>query len=486
MTGLDELLQQLFPKQQPTFRPTAIEGLLKPPKQDELTNYDPTPRQSASQSVQGLLQNMGFDKGYSRQVSQSLLGGPSSSFPADVGLADFVPGLGYALGLQDAVDGVGQAKQSFDQGNMGEAALQYALSSLGMLPAVAGSYIPTKLKKPDPIVGTRFETENLGGLLDPKLVNMEDYTGASVMVMPWDSSSRNVAVKSVSDVELPQKEITHGGFPYARDIKLQAKGIGGASNKGIAKKIQAREDFARKENLAAGGTGRIIHLPITMGAFSENFSVQPTNILLKLFDQSKPTKEAIATLNQKIREKPEYKKVGGKLVAYYPYQKFAGIETEVGRNQLKTGKDIGATAGDLRKAFTEKMYLTGSQKAFGFNKEDLVNAITYDQLKGVPKGYVGDTLMGSSPGGMVLSPSANPTYDTDFSAKYLGTLGQSIPVENFMPRAFNRVAQEMANRAGNLRQNTIGALEKRNENVSEIIDDQFLENLSNYFKSLRQ
>jgi hypothetical protein len=486
MTGLDELLQQLFPKQQPTFRPTAIEGLLKSPKQDELTNYDPTLRQSASQSVQGLLQNMGFDKGYSRQVSQSLLGGPSSSFPAEVGLADFVPGLGYALGAQDAIGGVEQAKQSFDQGNMGEAALQYALSSLGMLPAVAGSYIPTTLKKPDPIVGTRFETENLGGLLDPKLVNMEDYAGASVMVMPWDSSSRNVAVKSVSDVELPQQEITHGGFPYARDIKHQEKGIGGASNEDIAKRIQTRENFARQENLAAGGTGRIIHLPITMGEYAENFSVQPTNILLGLFDKSNPSKEAIKTLNEKIRNKPEYKKVGDKQVAYYPYKNFAGLETELGRKQLYTGQGIETTPGNLRKAFSEKMYLSGSQKNFGFNKEDLVNAITYDQLKGVPKGYVGDTLMGSSPGGMVLSPSANPSYDTNFSAKYLGTLGQSIPVENFMPRAFNRVAQEMANKRGNLRQNTIGALEKRNENVSEIIDDQFLENLSNYFKRLRQ
>jgi hypothetical protein len=486
MNSFDELLKQLLPQQKPVYQPSAVNQLTAPKPQAEVTAYEPTLRQRGQQAVQGLLENIGYDRGYSRGVSQSLLGGPSSTLPMDMGLADVVPGLGYLLGAEESMQGVKSAKKNLDEGNIGSAALEYGLSGLGLLPGIAGTYRPSTPKNIDPDVGKIYDTEFLGGLLDKKPVNLENYLGSSVMVMPWDSTSRNVAVKSVSDVDLPTTEITHGGFPYAMDIQHQKEGIAGASGEEIAKRIQTREDFARQENLAAGGTGRIIHVPITMGDFAENFSVQPTNILLGIFDQSKPTKEAIKTVNKKIRNKPEYKKIGDEIKTIYPYKNFAGIETERGRNQLYTGDGIATTAGNLRKAFTEKMYLTGSQKAFGFNKEDIVNAITYEPLKGVPKGYVGDTLIGSSPNGMALSRSTNPTYDTNFSGEYLGTLGQSIPVEQLMPKTFNRVAQEMANKRGNLRQNTIGALEKRNENVSEFIDDEFLQNLSNYFKSIRQ
>ena len=481
MTGLDELLQQLFPKQQPTFRPTAIEGLLKSPRQDELTNYDPTLRQSASQSVQGLLQNMGFDKGYSRQVSQSLLGGPSSSFPAEVGLADFVPGLGYALGAQDAIGGVEQAKQSFDQGNVGEAALQYALSSLGMLPAVAGSYIPTTPKKPDPIVGTRFETEFLGGLADQRPVNLEDYLGSSLMIMPWDSTSRNVAVKSVSDVNLPSQQITHGGQDYARDLIHQQQGIAGASGQSIAKRIKDREIQAIKENLAAGGTGGILHLPATMGAMAENFSVMPTNILLDVIDQAKPTKAALKELNTMVKNAPIYKKG----VKTFPFKNFKGIDTESGRQQLFSGDGLDTTAGELRKMFVEKMYLKGNQEKFGFNAEDIVNSITDPNLRGVPKGFVGNTIIQGSPGGMRLSPSQNPSYNTDFTGRYLGTLGQNIPTEVLLPKRFAEISGQMAGKLGDLRTNTLGALEKRKKGVSELIDDEFLTNLQKYMSSFR-
>ena len=350
----------------------------------------------------------------------------------------------------------------------------------------AGSFRNSTPTNIDPTVGKRFETEFLGGLIDKKPVNLEDYMGSSVMVMPWDKTSRNVAVKSVSDVDLPVTEITHGGQDYARDIIHQQSGVAGASNKEIAKRIATREQIAQQENLAAGGTGRILHLPITMGDYSENFSVMPTNILLGVIDKATASKDVIKNLNDSIRKYPVPKKIAGKNQTTYPFKDFKGIDTEEGRKQLMDGEGISSTAGNLRKAFVEKMYLKTNQKAFGFNAEDIVSAVSDPSLINVPKGYVGNTIVGSSPNGMVLTPSSNPTYDTNFSAEYLGTLGQSIPIENFMPRAFDKIAQELSGRQGNLRQNTIGALEKRNENVSEIIDDQFLQNLSNYYQSIRQ
>lgn len=478
---LEEYLQKLLPAQQPVYQPTAVQGLLTP-RQDEVTAYDPSLRRQGSDATQGLLESIGMDRGYSRRVAQNLLGGESSVMPGGIGIADFVPFVGYGLGAGEAVEGVGQAKKDFEAGNYGSAALNYALSSLGLLPAAIGSYRPTTPLKPDPSVGTRYETENLGGLLDKTPVNMEDYLGSSVMVMPWDSTSRNVAIKSVSDVQLPQSVITHGGQDYARDAALQAQNIAGASGESIAKRIRDREQQAIKENLAAGGTGKILHLPITMGDFAENFSVMPSEILLGIIDQAKPTKEALQKLNDQIRAfSPD-----GKKADFKPFTGFAGVETEKGRAQLLSGEGIGTTAGELRKALANRMYLKGNQEQFGFNAEDIVSAVSDQSLVGVPKGFVGNTVIGSSPEGMQLSPSVNPTYNTDFTGKYLGTLGQSIPVEQIMQKRFENVSEEMAGKKGNLRQNVIGALEKRKSGVSELIDDQFLENLNRYYQSVRQ
>ena len=489
MNSFDDLLKQLLPQQKPVYQPSAVNQLTAPKPQAEVTAYEPTLRQRGQQAVQGLLENIGYDRGYSRGVSQSLLGGPSSTLPMDMGLADVVPGLGYLLGAEESMQGVKSAKKNLDEGNIGNAALEYGLSSLGLLPGIAGTYRPSTNKNVDPSVGNNYETTFLGGLLDKKPVNLEDYLGSSVMVMPWDSTSRNVSVNSVSDILLPNKEITHGGQDYSRDILHQKMGVAGASNEDIAKRIANREDFARQENLAAGGTGKILHLPITMGDFAENFSVMPTNILLGVFDKSNASKDAIQKLNQQVRSKPAYKKTKDGIKTIYPFKNFKGIETEEGRNQLINGGDLETTAGELRKAFVEKMYLKGNQQAFDFNAEDIINAINDPALKNVPKGFVGNTVIGSSPNGMKLTPSDNPTYNTNFSGEYLGYLGspnQAIPLESLMTRTYDRIAKEMANKQGNIRQNTIGALEKRNENVSEFIDDEFLQNLSNYFKSIRQ
>jgi len=135
---LEEYLQQLLPAQQPVYQPTAVQGLLTP-RQDEVTAYDPSLRRQGANATQGLLENIGINRGQARQVSQTLLGGESSMMPVGMGVADFTPFAGYALGAGESAEGVGQAKKEFEAGNYGSAALQYALSSLGLLPGAIGA-----------------------------------------------------------------------------------------------------------------------------------------------------------------------------------------------------------------------------------------------------------------------------------------------------------------------------------------------------------
>ena len=341
-------------------------------------------------------------------------------------------------------------------------------------------YRPTTPLKPDPTVGTRFEREFLGGLAEKTPLKIEDYQGASVMLMPWDSTSRNYKITGISDESLLNPVITHGGQDYARDLSHIEQGIAGASNLGIAKRIRDRDAIARQENIAAGGTGEILHLPITMGPGSENFSVMPTEILLNFADRANLKKSEIKEFDDSIRDFKIAKGTGEKRKVVQPFKNFKGIMSEEGRIQMYSGEGIDSTAGELRKAIADRFYMKGNQERFGFNAEDVSAALTDEALLGVPKGYVGNTVIMTSPEGMHLRPSVNRTYNTDFTGEYQGTLGQSIPAEVLLAEKFGLLSNEFAGKKGDIRNMAIGALEKRKEGVSQIIDEPMIERYYRY------
>ena len=147
---------------------------------------------------------------------------------------------------------------------------------------------------------------------------------------------------------------------------------------------------------------------------------------------------------------------------------------------MYSGEGIDSTAGELRKAIADRFYMKGNQERFGFNAEDVSAALTDEALLGVPKGYVGNTVIMTTPEGMHLRPSANRTYNTDFTGQYQGTLGQSIPAEVLMAEKFGLLSNEFAGKKGDIRNMAIGALEKRKEGVSQIIDEPMIERYYRY------
>jgi len=341
---------------------------------------------------------------------------------------------------------------------------------------VSELYRPNLPKTPDPSVGTRFQSDYIGGLVDKTPFDLSTKKGASILISPWDSSSRNQNISNVSDIDLPKNVVTHGGQAFARDIAHVNQNIGGASNLDIAKRLQTRDEIARAENLAAGGTGEILYMPSTMGAGAENFSVMPANLLTGIIDKSNAPKAAINDLDQSIRDFKIFKGVGEKRVMTQPFKDFKGIMTEEGRNQLVTGEGLKSTAGELRKAFTDRMYMVGNQKAFGFNAEDVARSILDPDLIDVPKGYIGNTVIQGTEGGMKLLPPTSPSYNTNTSGKYVGTLGGNFPIETLMPDVYNFAAQRHMGKKANLRNMAIGDLEKSNKNVAQIINDRVIEN----------
>jgi hypothetical protein len=138
-------------------------------------------------------------------------------------------------------------------------------------------YLDTTKTKPNPLVGTRYETEQLPGIVARRPVNYDEMLGGSIMTYPTDMLSRNVLVKNVSDIPLGNNAfVTPGGLMYMMDENNIKNFIGYASNQSAAKGQNTRALQAIEENLKMGGTGRIFMAPHTMPPGGENFSTGPT------------------------------------------------------------------------------------------------------------------------------------------------------------------------------------------------------------------
>jgi len=332
-------------------------------------------------------------------------------------------------------------------------------------------------QKPHAAVGQRYDVDQAYGLAPKNDVDLEQHKGASVMVMPWDSTSRNVRVRGISGHELPEHVTTHGGQDYARDLGHILQGVAGASGEEIAKRIATREAIARMENEKQGGTGRLLHMPITMGERGEDFAMTPTEILHQLVMRGMLPPEELARMNAEIRAHKIEK--SGKRIQ--PFGGFVGLEHPEFDQQIVTGKGLDTTAGELRKAIVNRVgYLKHNQKALDFNIEDLVNAVTDPALRGVPKGYIGNTVIGSDPDHMTLTPSSNKAYDTNFSGQYLGTLGHSFPAEILFGNKMAELRKEFEGKKADPRTMALGALEKRNDNISQILDNETLDRYGKY------
>lgn len=105
----------------------------------EIKPYDPTVRERLAGFLQAGFEGMGVDRYKARQNAQTLLGGPSSNLPLNLGFADIVPFLGTGLQTQEAVRMGEDAATSAQQGNYGTAALQAGGAALGLVPGVAGT-----------------------------------------------------------------------------------------------------------------------------------------------------------------------------------------------------------------------------------------------------------------------------------------------------------------------------------------------------------
>ena len=112
--------------------------------QAEMKSFDPTMRQQAADKLQAVLESLGVDRYKARQNAQSFIGGPSSNFPATLGLVDILanlPGFKVAIGTamlpmytEEGVLAVEEAMNSAKQGDYVSAGFEAAFGALDVVP----------------------------------------------------------------------------------------------------------------------------------------------------------------------------------------------------------------------------------------------------------------------------------------------------------------------------------------------------------------
>lgn len=346
-------------------------------------------------------------------------------------------------------------------------------------------YIPVTPKKPNPIVGTRYKTEDVGNLAPRSPLNLEDYEGYSLLTFPSDITSRGQKVTGFSDIALDRPIITEGGFAFPRDIKNIQDLRAYASMLSAAQRQNNRVFKALEENKNLGGREKVLVAPHTMAYGAEDFSTMPTDALLSLYETVGAKKDVVNELNKRIRE-ATVKGEKGK------FSEFVGLRDKGLREQLFTGAGLTkGSAGDLRKLFTEKMGSVYGEKALDYNYPDLRRSLLDPNLVDVPKYNLGETFYEAMPELGLLS-GAHSTYSHGMPGVYKGTL-RSAPVKDVFGDLYQQIYQQTkaapkvagqlaAGKNLDLDQLTMGALSSGESGTSLFLDAKTIKRL----KSLMQ
>ena len=302
-------------------------------------------------------------------------------------------------------------------------------------------YLPNTPSNRNPLVGTRYETEQLPGIVSRRPVNYDEMRGGSIMTYPTDILSRNTLVTSVSDIPLGNNSfVTPGGLMYMMDEKNIARKIGYASNQAAATSQNNRALQAIEENLKMGGTGRIFMAPHTMPPGGENFSTGPTQGLLSLIDTTNPSPSLLNTISDQMRS-ATVKGVQGK------YKDFVGLNDPMARLQLLTGEGLKAgSAGDLRKVFVDKMSNVAAEKGLGFNYPDLQRAMFDPNVMNKPSFWMGDAIYEALPK-LGIQPGTHGAYGYDMPGIFFGNT-RGAPINEFMKPVYNNILSTQMNKPG--------------------------------------
>lgn len=416
--------------------------------------------------------------------------------------------LGYMLrgDVSGAIDKLGSdAKLRVDAMRDPEtglnAGLDFLTGGVGMTKKIKDipQYLQHTKTKPDKTgqVGSRFEREFMGGLLDKKILMPEDFYQKPIIMLPYDNSSRNMAIHGTSGHRFENPYITHAGDDYGFVIDHANEGIIGASNKGVVDKLAKRVGIASEESVLKGGSPDVVlatqrmgeRTPFTKANDPKDFSEQPTELFLRILDNAEKNKlnissKNIAEIDDMVRNTsvPRKRKIDGKEVTVMtkPFTDFKGVMTAEGREQLRK-------SGPLRKGLMQQASSSKLQNMLKFNIQDIDNALADAHSLGTNIGDIGNAFYIVKGGKLKQAPSSNNSYDTNFFGEPMGTLGTQFSslLGPFKPK-LDRLNQLHGHKQSNKNNMFIGSINRADNNFAQYMGEEDVARFDQFLKSLKR
>ena len=345
------------------------------------------------------------------------------------------------------------------------------------------------------------------GLIEPEQINLQDYVGATIVPMPWDSTQRGQNVTKIAGFNktgqpMDVNSTGSGGDRFMDDEYNIKQGLLGASSPEITKRILQRVKNAATFGLSQpGGTGQVILATNRMGDMAEGFSGAPSETLSQLVNQG--FKKDIKTFDTELKNLTAstlglgQKNSKGELkYGQFPFKNFPGVSDPdfpaMLRGEIKlkapNGKEI--TAGDLRKAFYNRSSNKKYQKLFNFDFEGFRNSGLDDTAGLLGSGMLGNRMGLITAGDQIkVVPNTDKltknVYPSALTGKRLGALDIGAqPIEKLMPKAYGKayaiLKQTFPNKSESvLRSMAINKMETMNDPfiASEVITDEIVENI---------
>lgn len=290
----------------------------------------------------------------------------------------------------------------------------------------------------------------------------ESQIGDVNIALPGDQTISDKRLVNVNG--LPVGSNQQGGSMYGEGKLHLDDPLFWASGTDIAQQFQDKVTALAK----LYNTDRVTAYHLAMGSASNNYAMHFADANLKAIANSDVSPQAIAQFNDMIRK--GYKDDKGKHV---PLDHFVGVENPE-QAYMQMMEDPG-----LRKWFNNRMKLDKFTTDIGLpNGKDIQYAITEPTLRNMEINLTGNSVGRMKPGAELTDTADHFTYKSGISGESLGQAPELSPFEVSFPDATQYV------RATQRPQDFTGTIQKVFPH--QVVDDQHLQQMSEYYKRLRE
>ena len=254
-----------------------------------------------------------------------------------------------------------------------------------------------------PYASMTSQQTDVGALSPIVEADIQDMIGKELIFTPADRTSINRLVESVDNIPLSEPLLTEGGLYYPR------------SKTNWASDIRPMNSAKKRQNQVLEDGNEPVFATMMMGARSDGFSSQTSQIAKRMIDNSKIDKKDIESFDARVRKK---------------YPEWVGIKSKKAEEQL-------ISDGGLRMIFTDLLRNKEFTKAGFPDMSSVRKASTQEEFLGLPDGLIGQSLLYAPTPITALKPSGHTTYNVTFDnpdISYMGRLGYGkIPFEIAAP-----------------------------------------------------